>query len=178
MDEPSGIESGPLPNYYSHFQGYNDNTRFIIDPKEIISEIVDSLRGSHYIDNIGRRVYTGKNMMLNDEGVQSFRTVVSGIINKNTILSNYPDDESVEEQTKSIAKGIVMALALNHKQWNIKEPDLVQMICEQNIYSALQRARGGFQNIQLSKSHQTVETINQNPQKKDNFMDRVNPFKG
>lgn len=180
MDQqmPPSIDMYPGKNYYNPM---NDSSgfKYRVDGRDVINEVIESLRGGVQKGKYGRSESTPQFCLMNDLGISRASAFLRGVVNKNTHLSKYPDKDTIMNQVRALAKEWCVTSATNRKQWEIKDPDLVQQIMETAILSAILRADDGFEAVISGKSHSVVENVqNMTGQQQQGFFSRLNPFRG
>lgn len=176
MPPPNDMYVGK--NYYSPMSD-SSGFKYRVDGRDVINEVVESLRGGVRKGKYGRSEQTPEFKLMNDLGISRASAFLRGVVNKNTHLSRYPDKDTIMSQVRSLAKEWCVTGATNRKHWEIKDPDLVQQIMETAILSALLRADEGFEAEISGKSHSVVESVtNMTGQQQPGFFARLNPFRG
>lgn len=144
------------------------------NPTNVLKDIEMRLRGKEEKFD-GTVVDIGKPLM-NNKGIARIRTLLSAIVNQNTILSHLEDRE-IGRMIITLGDDLCDDLTLNWKDYDIKDKvllDHIVDICLMNAYMALKRAWKQNEKNWLNKA--VVENINTAPrmlpQKKETFMSR------
>lgn len=151
-------------SYFPNAAGDASGFKFRVDGKDVVQELVDALKGGVSRDNTGRIAYNEEYRLMNDLGVSRAQFYLKGVVNKNTHLSKFKDEERILRQVRALAKEWCVTLAQNRRRWDVKDPDVVQQLMEQSILTALLRADEGFEAQLSGKSHNVIENIQSTPQ--------------
>jgi hypothetical protein len=152
-----------LPQGKSYFASQNDTAsgfKYRVEGNETIQRTLDSLRGGIEKDAYGKIVYDEQFRMMNDLGLSRAQFFLVGIVNKNTHLTKFKDEDQILRQTRALAREWCVTVATNRKRWSVKDPDLVQNVMEGAILASLLRATDGFEADLSAKTHHVQETIN------------------
>lgn len=171
--------SDALPrNYYADMGDTTDGLKYRLGSDEVLLHITRRLRGARYDENGRFLGYDEKLRLMNERGVFSFEVFVESVVNKITSLSNYENEERVNRQVKPYFKTWAFDIALNAREWEIRDKDLVQQIAEQVIINNIKRAVGGFENLNISRIHQVLERIGDDDSPRDERKSMFKMFRG
>lgn len=173
--------SAQMPSGKNYFPSQTDSAsgfKYRVEGEDVVQRTINALRGGVKKDNLGRVVYDDQFRLMNDIGVSRAQLFLQGIINKNTHLSRFRDEQRILRQIKAVAKEWCVTVAQNRRHWEVKDPDLVQQVVETAILTALLRADEGFEAGLSSKSHHVMETYAHRGQEQQQggILSRLNPF--
>lgn len=152
--------SGFGKNYFPSQSDLNSGFKFRVDGKDVVTELLDSLRGGVVRNSDGRIEYNEKYRLMNDLGISRVQYYLRTVVNKNTHLSNFKDEERIMRQQRALAREWCMTMSINRRRWSVADPDLVQQLVEQSILTSMLRADEGFEAEISGKSHSVVENVN------------------
>lgn len=148
----------------------SDLIRWMIDADKIAEDIE--------VDLTGRKLYNGKlvvvnphkKRMINDEGINTLKILITSHIGKGTINSNLKYDE-IMDIMRDLWAIVSNNLYLHRKQWAVEKSDCqtIRAVIVNNVLFAIKRAEEGNQ---FNKWTSTVKhTSVYNPtQKKSGFL--------
>lgn len=102
--------------------------------------------------------------LMNDDGINTIMTMLRGLINHNTVLSNLTDKD-IENVMRGVIDQIVILLYTRWKEFNIDKAHLTpiaDLICN-NAYFSLKRAYDNGERDFYTKSIQENRVVAQRP---------------
>ncbi len=155
-------EKSQLPFSKNYFAGQATEDasgfKYRVSGESVVRRTLDALQGATR-DEEGNLKYEKKFRLMNPEGLSRAKLFMEALINQNTHLSRFRDEQRVLRQIKSLSKEWVVTVATNRKRWQITEPDLIQQIMEQTILISFNRADEGFEAELSAKSHHVMEQV-------------------
>lgn len=175
MGDPMMMPPTMRKNYFASAMDSATGFKYRVDTGDVVRQIIDRLRGMTGMDKLGRPQYDPTARQMNDTGLSQMNFLLSGLMTKNTVLTNFVDEERINRQMKSIlTQGIIPALALNRREWEIRNPDIVLQVIENAIYTSFLRGMTGFEAELSSKSHHVMESVqHQQPSQSSGFIGRL-----
>lgn len=163
-------------NYFPDRKLDADGLKFRLGAEDIISSILEQLKGAVF-DQYGRiKEYNTNFSLLNDEGIHGISFILKGRLTKITHLTKYDNKDEIARQIKPMAKILAFELVLNRKRWGVVDKDLIQQVIENTLYESMKRAGGGFENDNISKNWQVSQFIDQSKPGKDTGNGGVMPW--
>lgn len=148
-----------------------DTLAQIINRRDPVEEMVDSLKGIRRDRNTSRIVFQAKNPLLNEVGIEAFVTILKAVLSQNIILSKLTEEE-IKTMTDMAGESVIYDLELNYKKYGIidtSQMDKVASIVIISIYSSLKSAVNGFTGNLISPMYRRMENIRPEGQKQSFF---------
>jgi phosphopantothenate synthetase len=138
-----------------------------LDLSGLLRKIELTLKGMEWDEESEKFQKTGL-PLLNDMGVHRLKTILRGILDTNTILSNLEDD-SICDICVEMGETIIWLIAEKHTEYgvDISDRDLIVDIITRIVYTTLKRAQAGLERKTIREIVQVHELkrIDENPRK-------------
>lgn len=173
------------PTYTDPYNPYNQNygeSSLVqqTNPKEVLFQIEMALRGKiEQVNEDGRTEWIlpiGCKPIVNQQGINSLMADAKSVINQNTILSNY-DDEQISKLIVRLGKSVNRKIKMNWKDFGIDKSNLDTAVfaVTDPAYAALHRAKKEGEKKFLKTSVRAVESYvtNQKDQNQTSSSDKI-----
>ena len=146
-----------------------DLTRYMLDPKEIITQYMHYLAGEGYNEKTGtwQRV-TGITPILNKEGLGAIHREISSFVNNVHFLTNY-EQQHIYDTVYTFSNDLTQMIFNNGERWGLKWEEAMQNNIVNNIaaivFAAMQRAWNQGERKFLGSQTKILHRIDETPQK-------------
>ena len=105
-------------NYYDFPQKDAFGLRYRLEGDDVISSVVNILRGGIVKHADGTITYNSDFALMNEEGVARVEFFIRGGVNKINHLTKYKNEQRVMYQMRSLCRGFIIELVENMKRWS------------------------------------------------------------
>jgi len=176
---PDGLyEQYRVQSALTQEQGDNEkavNSSYILQQQQQVqAALVEQTNPVHVLEDVElklkgmERTWDGKvkrrgDPIMNEKGISRILFILSSIINQNTILSHLEDGE-IAKMIVKVADDIVDDLALNWKEYDVKDKIMLDYIVDGAIFPAFMALKRAWkQNEKNWLNRAVVESINTSP---------------
>lgn len=163
-------ENQPMESEYTTVvpeSGHSNLLMYSLDTNEIINELKHQLKNEIWNPEKGEFVKLGKSL-LNDDGVSVIISIVRPMIDKNTTLSTF-DENEIRLKMMEFNFNLIKLLAKNKIDWEISDfvvAGNIRCLINNVVHASLKRGKKALTLNAIRAMERRVESVTERPQKK------------